>query len=90
MARTSLLGLLKKLGREDEAKEHEQIALIFIQKEDEYNRACFEAIRGKTDTALKLLEIWFTKAPSAKKWAKQDPDLENIRDDPRFKELVNE
>ena len=90
VARTSLLGLMKKLGREDEAKEHEQIALIFIQQEDEYNRACFEAIRGKTDMALKLLKIWFAKVPSAKKWAKQDPDLENIRDDSRFKELVDE
>jgi len=90
VARTSLLGILKKLGREDEAKEHEQIALIFIQKEEEYNRACFEAIRGKIDMALKLLEISFTKEPSVKKWAKQDPDLENIRDDPRFKKLVGE
>jgi tetratricopeptide (TPR) repeat protein len=90
VARTSLLGLLKKLGREDEAKEHEQIALIFIQQEDEYNRACFEAIRGKTDMALKLLEIWFAKEPSTKKWAKHDPDFENIQHDPRFKELVRE
>jgi tetratricopeptide (TPR) repeat protein len=90
VARTALLGILKKLGKEDEAKEHEQIALIFIQKEDEYNRACFEAIRGKTGMALKLLEIWLAKVPSAKKWALQDPDFENIRNDPRFKELVGE
>ncbi len=90
MARVSLFGLLKKLGRADEAREHEQIALVLIQKEDKYNRACFDAIRGKTDMALKLLEIWLATAPSDKRLARQDPDFENIRNDPRFTQLVSE
>jgi hypothetical protein len=30
------------------------------------------------------------KGQSSKEWARQDPDFENIRNDPRFKEIVGE
>jgi tetratricopeptide (TPR) repeat protein len=90
IVRMSLFGLLKKLGRNDEAKEHESLAREFAKTESEYNRACFESLCGNTQEALSLLEIALEKGNSSKEWARQDPDLENIRDDPRFKELVGE
>jgi len=59
-----------------------------IQNENEYNRACFESICGNMEKALNLLKIALEKGQSSKEWVKQDPDLENLRDDPRFKEIV--
>jgi tetratricopeptide (TPR) repeat protein len=90
MARIALFSLLRKLRREAEAREHEQILRILILKEDEYNRGCFEAICGNTDRALELLKVGLKKGQSSKEWARQDPDFESISDDPRFKELVGE
>lgn len=86
----SLIGVLKALGHVEEAKLQERTARKLIQKENEYNQACFEAICGNTEKALELLKIGLEKGQSPKKWARQDPDFENIRDDPRFKELVGE
>jgi tetratricopeptide (TPR) repeat protein len=90
MAMVSLFGLLRKLGRKAEAREYEQILRVLIIKEDEYNRGCFEAIRGNTDKALELLKVGLKKGQLSKEWARQDPGFENLRDDPRFKELVGE
>ena len=89
-ARISIFGLLNKVGKNAEAKTHKQKACELIKDENEYNRACFESIRGNIDQALELLKIGLELRQSSKDWAKQDPDFDNIRDDPRFKELVGE
>jgi tetratricopeptide (TPR) repeat protein len=84
----SLIGVLKAVGHIEEAKLQEQLARNLIQKETEYNQACFESICGNMERALELLKIALEKKQSTKEWAKRDPDFENIRDNPRFKELV--
>ena len=89
-ARTSLVNILRKLDRNTEAKKHEQLASELIQKEDEYNRACFESVRGNVEIALEFLRFSLENRQISKEWARQDPDFENIHDDPRFKELVSE
>lgn len=88
--RSSLIRVLKSLGRKQEAEEQERIARELIQKEADYGQACFEAICGNTDRALELLKIGLSKDQATKGWARRDPDLESIREDPRFKELVGE
>ena len=88
VTRMSLFGLLKKMRRTEEAKEHEILARELIQTENEYNRACFESLCGNIDEALVLLKVGLEKGYSSKEWAKQDPDLENLRDDECFKVLV--
>ncbi|HXF85477.1 MAG TPA: tetratricopeptide repeat protein [Anaerolineales bacterium] len=59
-----------------------------IPAEDWYNRACLESVSGNADTAFEYLQ----KAAQQKKfnpaWAWQDPDLQWIRGDPRFAEIV--
>lgn len=90
LAIISLYSLLKKLGNNIEAMKYEQSAHEFLQKENEYNQACFEAIHGNAETALKFLKIGLEKKQATKEWAQRDPDFENLRDDPRFKELVGE
>lgn len=87
-ARISLFSLLKKLGKNTQADEHEKLARELVTKENEYNQACFEAICGNIEKALDLLKIAMEKGQSTKEWAKKDPDFENLRDEPRFKEIV--
>jgi tetratricopeptide (TPR) repeat protein len=87
--RASLVRVLRSLGLIQEAEEQEKIARGIIQKENEYNQACFEAICGNVDNALEFLKVGLEKGQVSKDWARQDPDFENIRDDPRFKELVH-
>jgi len=89
-ARMLLIGVLKSLGGYDDAKKQEEITRAVVGKEIEYNQACFEAICGNHENALALLKIGLEKNQSTKEWTRQDPDLENIRNDPRFKELVGE
>lgn len=86
--RASLVGILRKLGREDEAIEQEKVARSFIDKENEYNRACFECICGNMEDALDLLQIALEQKQTSIEWAQKDPDFELIRGNQRFKELV--
>ncbi len=90
LALLSLYVLLRKLGKDQEASQYELLVRAMIYTDIEYNQACFEAFCGNTEKALKLLKIGLEKGQSSKEWARQDPDLENIRNNPRFKELVGE
>ncbi len=90
MMRSSLVGILRRLGREAEARREQEIARPLMEKESEYNRACFAAICGDSEEALRLLAIALEKAPGDRLWARQDPDLESLHDDPRFWALVGE
>ena len=86
----ALFGTLLRLGREDEARQEEAIARPLMAKEDEYNRACFAALCGEKDEALRLLQHALEKAPGLRLWARRDPDFQVLHDDPRFWELVGE
>jgi tetratricopeptide (TPR) repeat protein len=89
-ARSSLISVLLKMERKAEAHEQEISTRELVAKENEYNRACFEAICGNVDKALELLKIGLGKKQTTKEWARRNPDFENIRDDPRFRVLVDE
>jgi tetratricopeptide (TPR) repeat protein len=49
-----------------------------------YNLACCEALAGHTDTALDHLRQALEKDERVRGWAREDPDLAPIRDDPGF------
>ena len=53
-----------------------------------YNIACAEALLGETDEALGHLREALEKQPQYAESAREDPDFEPIRSDPRFAELV--
>jgi len=62
-----------------------------------YNVACTYALLGETVRALEYLELEFQENhPSAasrrrqQEWAAGDPDLANLRDDPRFRVLTGQ
>ncbi len=86
----SLAGCYRKLGLENGYNKHIQIARDQVANEDEYNRACFEAICGNTHEALKLLRMACEKKEVGIEWARCDPDFDWIRDDLRFTALLDE
>jgi adenylate cyclase len=46
--------------------------------------ACYYALIGETDTSLDLLE----KSILSRSWIDTDPELESLRDHPRYKALI--
>jgi tetratricopeptide (TPR) repeat protein len=85
----AIVSINKQLGK-SVSKDHLNKARQFMPEDDWYNQACLESVAGNIDKAFENLE----KAAQAGKfnpdWAQQDPDLQWIRDDPRFKALVGE
>lgn len=53
-----------------------------------YNLACCEALSGRTDDAVGHLRTAFEKRPGLRDLAKEDTDLDSLRDDQAFKELL--
>jgi tetratricopeptide (TPR) repeat protein len=86
--RGSLVGILRKLGREAEAQVQIEIARSLMAKENEYNRACFESICGNVEQALALLKVALEKKQTSLEWVRRDPDFDSIREEPGFKALV--
>ncbi len=82
--------VMKKLGKHEESQKMFARVREYIENVNEYDQACIEAISENIESSLNLLETAIKKDQVTKSWAKQDPDLENLRNHPRFKELVEE
>jgi hypothetical protein len=55
-----------------------------------YNLACFRALAGEREGAFDALERAVELEPeNVRKWAEGDSDLDSIRDDPRFGQLLS-
>jgi len=86
----ALARLYRKFGRESERAESCKLAHNLIERENDYTRACFEAVCGSADAALDLLRTALEKKQDTPEWARRDHDFESIQDDPRFKALLDE
>ena len=53
-----------------------------------YNLACCESLAGRTDEALEHLGQAIELMDGMREYAKGDSDLDAIRGEPRFEELV--
>lgn len=53
-----------------------------------YTLACFESLAGDSDSALDHLRQAAAREPRVANWAKDDSDLDPIREDPRFESAV--
>jgi predicted Zn-dependent protease len=71
----------RKLLR-DGLEQHPEAAMLH------YNVACLNAVEGRRDEALEALAEAIRRRPKLAEWARKDDDLERLRDDPRFRELV--
>jgi quercetin dioxygenase-like cupin family protein len=83
---------LRHAGRLDEAREaiQELLDLNPGSWAAPYNAACFEALAGDADAAFAYLARARELAPEAdfRQYLEGDGDLDPIRDDPRFQELL--
>src|SRR5262249_50667965 len=53
-----------------------------------YNLACCGARAGRRDDAIGHLRVAFERRPNLRDLAKEDTDLDPLRDEPAFRELV--
>jgi hypothetical protein len=53
-----------------------------------YNLACCEALAGRKDDAIEHLRTAFDKRPSLRELAREDTDLDPLRGEPAFQELL--
>jgi tetratricopeptide (TPR) repeat protein len=91
LAHATLGGYYRKMGQEELAQQHIGKAMKNIfDSENEYNRACLEAICGNADHAIELLGVALRNKQTYVDWILRDPDLDFIRQDPRFKQLVSD
>jgi serine/threonine protein kinase/Flp pilus assembly protein TadD len=88
----SALALCQLGERRDESLELAERALAMDPDEPQvlYNVACVYALQGAVDRAIDCLADTIAHGGWWKIWARNDPDLAEIHDDPRFVELVGE
>ena len=53
-----------------------------------YNLACCESLAGRKEDAIGHLRVAFERRPSLRDMAKEDTDLDPLRDEPAFRELL--
>jgi Flp pilus assembly protein TadD len=53
-----------------------------------YNAACVYSLLGEVDLALEYFEKAVDSGYASKEWIETDSDFDNIRDHPRFKEIM--
>ncbi len=53
-----------------------------------YNLACCESLAGLRQDAIEHLRVAFERSPSLRELAREDSDLDPIREEPGFRELV--
>jgi adenylate cyclase len=82
---------LSSMGEADKARQWMDRALAIDPDDNhiKYNAACMWAQIGEPNRALDLLEQWaFHVGRENLNWMAEDPDLESIRDHPRYKKIL--
>lgn len=83
-------GVLAQMGEPESADQWIARALAIDADEAiiQYNAACVYVALKKHDEAIACLEAAFQVGGMAMDWMTNDPDLDPLRDDPRFQQLV--
>ena len=83
--------ILCHIGRREQGLEWGDRALA-LDPEDAgvlYNTACLNAVAGRSDYAIELLEKAVQNGFGHREWIDNDPDVASLRDHPRFQALLN-
>lgn len=86
----ALASVHRKLGHYAELAKYAARARQLLKPDDWYNLACLESIIGNVDAAMENLERSSKSETFNREWARIDPDLEWIRNDPRFIAIIGE
>lgn len=89
-AHCALANYYRRLGKIQDANNHIDIAAPFIKNEKEYDRACFESVRGNTDLAITYLQAALEKNQVTLEVVENDLDLDFIRMDSQYQKLVQD
>ena len=90
-AHATLSGYYRKIGLEEMADQHIGDAMKnYIDDENQYNRACLEALRGNVESAVENLRNALESKQIYIEWVLRDPDLDSIRFTSQFKSLLAE
>ena len=90
LAHSALAGVYHRMGLENKANHHIAIALPRMNNESTYNRACFYVICGDQELAFEFLRLALKNKETTIDWIKSDPDLDPLRNDKRYQELLLE
>ncbi len=90
LAHSALAGVYHRMGLENKANHHIATALPRMNNESAYNRACFYAICGEKELAFEFLRLALKNQDTTIEWIKSDPDLDPIRSDQRYQEIISE
>ncbi len=88
LAYSALAGIYRRMGMEAKANQHIAAALPKISNESAYNRACFYAICGDIELSIEFLRLALQNNDTSLEWIKTDPDLQSIRSDERYRQLI--
>ena len=83
--------ILCHIGRREQGLEWGDRALA-LDPEDAgvlYNTACLNAVAGRSEYAIELLEKAVQNGFGHREWIDNDPDVASLRDHPRFQALLN-
>ena len=84
-----LISLLVQQSRRSEALTYgEKMRALLMAHENWYGLAALDAILGNVEAAIEYLRRAARQETFDRQWARQDPDLASIRDDPRFHEII--
>jgi quercetin dioxygenase-like cupin family protein len=83
---SAMAALYARRGDADQAREclAEALAEHGDHPHALYNIACAEALLGEREAALEHLTRAAAEEPRCREWAKDDSDLDSLRDDPRY------
>jgi tetratricopeptide (TPR) repeat protein len=90
LAHSALAGIYRRRQMEAKANQHITAALEKMKEESNYNRACFYAICGDIELSIQHLQQALEDKEVSLEWIKADPDLESIRADERYRQLILE
>lgn len=85
----SLIACYRLIGKAGLAERQIKIAGPVMVNATEYDKGVFEAICGHTGEAVELLVIALQKGQAKLNKLQRDPNLDLVRDDPRFQEQLN-
>ena len=80
--------LIQQSRRLDALALSEKMRALLKADENWYGLATLDAILGNLNAAIEYLRKAVSGGNFNREWARRDPDLASIRDDPRFDEIV--